>query len=52
MAGTADGYLLVYTGAQFLERLQIDPRYWLYLNRNFESRFKSLVGCALGAQRL
>ncbi|WKT60048.1 hypothetical protein Q2E61_14215 [Microbulbifer thermotolerans] len=52
MAGTADGYLLVYAGAQFLERLQIDPRYWLYLNRNFESRFKSLVGCALGAQRL
>ncbi|MCX2796485.1 transposase [Microbulbifer thermotolerans] len=29
-----------------LERLQIDPRYWLYLNRNFESRFKSLVGAA------
>ncbi|MCX2832925.1 hypothetical protein [Microbulbifer thermotolerans] len=29
-----------------LERLQIDPRHWLYLNRNFESRFKSLVGAA------
>ncbi|MCX2783657.1 hypothetical protein OQJ46_11740 [Microbulbifer thermotolerans] len=29
-----------------LERLQINPRYWLYLNRNFESRFKSLVGAA------
>ncbi|MCX2842379.1 transposase [Microbulbifer thermotolerans] len=29
-----------------LERLQIDARYWLYLNRNFESRFKSLVGAA------
>ncbi|MCW8127424.1 transposase [Microbulbifer halophilus] len=29
-----------------LERLQIDPRHWLYLNRNFESRFKSLVGTA------
>ncbi|MCX2783664.1 hypothetical protein OQJ46_11775 [Microbulbifer thermotolerans] len=28
------------------ERLQIDPRHWLYLNRNFESRFKSLVGTA------
>ncbi|MFC4878592.1 hypothetical protein [Microbulbifer halophilus] len=27
-----------------LERLQIDPQHWLYLNRNFESRFKSLVG--------
>ncbi|AMX02447.1 hypothetical protein A3224_07500 [Microbulbifer thermotolerans] len=29
-----------------LDRLQIDPRHWLYLNRNFESRFKSLVGAA------
>ncbi|SFD17377.1 hypothetical protein SAMN05660479_03349 [Microbulbifer thermotolerans] len=29
-----------------LERLQIDPRHWLYLNRNFESRFKCLVGAA------
>lgn len=29
-----------------LERLQIDPRHWLHLNRNFESRFKSLVGAA------
>ncbi|WP_237058456.1 transposase [Microbulbifer sediminum] len=29
-----------------LERLQIDPRHWLYLNRHFESRFKSLVGSA------
>ncbi|WP_323054309.1 transposase [Microbulbifer thermotolerans] len=29
-----------------IERLQIDPRHWLYLNRNFESRFKSLVGAA------
>ncbi|MCW8128529.1 hypothetical protein [Microbulbifer halophilus] len=27
-----------------LERLQIDPRHWLYLNKNFESRFRSLVG--------
>ncbi|MGL6159899.1 hypothetical protein [Microbulbifer sp.] len=27
-----------------LERLQIDPRNWLYLSRNFESRFRSLVG--------
>jgi len=26
--------------------LQIDPRHWLYLNKNFESRFKSLVGSA------
>lgn len=29
-----------------LDRLQIDPQHWLYLNRNFESRFKSLVGSA------
>ncbi|WP_245720529.1 transposase [Microbulbifer yueqingensis] len=29
-----------------LERLQIDPRHWLYLNQQFESRFKSLVGSA------
>ncbi|MGL6158957.1 hypothetical protein [Microbulbifer sp.] len=29
-----------------LERLQIDPRNWLYLSRNFESRFRSLVGSA------
>ncbi|MGL6158949.1 transposase [Microbulbifer sp.] len=29
-----------------LERLQIDPRSWLYLSRNFESRFRSLVGSA------
>lgn len=29
-----------------LERLHIDPRHWLYLNCNFESRFKSLVGAA------
>ncbi|MGL6159893.1 transposase [Microbulbifer sp.] len=29
-----------------LDRLQIDPQHWLYLSRNFESRFKSLVGAA------
>ncbi|WP_237060320.1 transposase [Microbulbifer sediminum] len=29
-----------------LERLQIDPSHWLYLNRNFESRFKALIGSA------
>ena len=29
-----------------LERLQIDPRHWLYLNRHFESCFKTLVGSA------
>ncbi|WP_445357928.1 transposase [Microbulbifer sp. ANSA005] len=27
-----------------LERLGISPEHWLYLNRNFESRFKGLVG--------
>ncbi|WP_444941269.1 transposase [Microbulbifer sp. ZKSA004] len=27
-----------------LERLGISPKHWLYLNRNFESRFKGLVG--------
>ncbi|WP_226661823.1 transposase [Microbulbifer aggregans] len=27
-----------------LDRLQIDPKQWTYLNKNFESRFKSLVG--------
>ncbi|MFC6977901.1 transposase [Microbulbifer taiwanensis] len=29
-----------------LDRLQIDPQHWLYLNKNFESRFSSLVGTA------
>jgi REP element-mobilizing transposase RayT len=29
-----------------LERLQIDPRYWLYMAQHFESRFKGLVGTA------
>jgi len=27
-----------------LERLAIDPQYWLYMARHFESRFKGLVG--------
>ncbi|MBN8432169.1 hypothetical protein JF535_15055 [Microbulbifer salipaludis] len=27
-----------------LERLQIAPRHWAYMNKHFESRFKSLVG--------
>jgi len=30
-----------------LERLRIDPRYWLYMSRNFESRFKGLVGATM-----
>jgi hypothetical protein len=29
-----------------LERLQIDPKYWLYMAQHFESRFKGLVGAA------
>jgi REP element-mobilizing transposase RayT len=29
-----------------LVRLQIDPRYWLYMTRHFENRFKGLVGAA------
>ncbi|WP_444915798.1 hypothetical protein [Microbulbifer sp. TRSA007] len=29
-----------------LERLGISAKYWFYLNRNFESRFKGLVGSA------
>ena len=29
-----------------LERLQIDPRYWLHMTRHFEGRFKGLVGTA------
>ncbi|AWF82312.1 hypothetical protein BTJ40_16580 [Microbulbifer sp. A4B17] len=26
-----------------LKRMGISPKHWLYLNRNFESRFKGLV---------
>jgi REP element-mobilizing transposase RayT len=29
-----------------LERLNIDTRHWQYLTQNFESPFKSIVGCA------
>jgi len=29
-----------------LKRLDISPKHWLYLSRNFESRFKRLVGSA------
>jgi len=34
-----------------LDRLQIDPHHWLYLSKNFESRFKSLVGTAHSVRR-
>jgi hypothetical protein len=27
-----------------LERLQIDPKHWLYMTQHFESQFKGLVG--------
>ena len=29
-----------------LERLQIEPKHWLFLTQHFESRFKGLVGTA------
>jgi len=29
-----------------LDRLQIDPKYWIYMARRFESRFRGLVGSA------
>uniref|UniRef100_UPI003D0C1DF3 transposase n=1 Tax=Sedimenticola sp. TaxID=1940285 RepID=UPI003D0C1DF3 len=29
-----------------LSRMQIDPKHWLYMTRQFESRFKTWVGCA------
>ncbi|MBW9275744.1 MAG: hypothetical protein K1563_18865 [Candidatus Thiodiazotropha sp. (ex. Lucinisca nassula)] len=29
-----------------LERLQIEPKYWLYMTQHFESRFKGLVGAS------
>jgi hypothetical protein len=29
-----------------LERLQIDPKHWLYMTQHFESRFKGFVGAS------
>jgi REP element-mobilizing transposase RayT len=29
-----------------LERLQVDPKHWLYMTQHFESRFKGLVGAS------
>jgi hypothetical protein len=29
-----------------LERLQIEPKHWLYMTQHFESRFKGLVGAS------
>ena len=29
-----------------LERLAIEPKHWLYMTQNFESKFKGLVGAA------
>lgn len=34
-----------------LERLQIDPKHWLYLSQHFESQFKGLVGTAFQIKR-
>ncbi|MGL6159458.1 transposase [Microbulbifer sp.] len=45
--GVIDGKL-----PPILERLQIDPQHWLYLTKNFESRFKSLVGAAHSVRRV
>ncbi len=36
------------THPPILERLQIDPKHWLYMTQEFESRFKGLVGTASG----
>lgn len=33
-----------YDQSPILERLQIDPKHWLYMTQHFESRFKGLVG--------
>lgn len=37
------GHIPVYL-PPLLERLQIDPKHWLYCSTQFESRFKNLVG--------
>ena len=29
-----------------LERLEVDPKHWLYMTQHFESRFKGLVGAS------
>ncbi|WP_444894367.1 hypothetical protein ACJJIE_09095 [Microbulbifer sp. TRSA001] len=34
-----------------LERISISLRHWLYLNRNFESRFKRMVGSVEATRR-
>jgi REP element-mobilizing transposase RayT len=34
-----------------LERLQIDPKHWLYLTQNFESSFKGLVGSSYNLKK-
>ena len=31
---------------EILSRLNIDTKHWIYLTRDFESTFKTLVGCA------
>jgi REP element-mobilizing transposase RayT len=43
--GAIDGNL-----PPILERLQVDPDYWLHMAKHFESRFKGLVGAAYQLQ--
>jgi hypothetical protein len=44
------GYIPVHQ-PPILERLHIEPKHWLYITQNFESRFKGLVGaCQLCAE--
>jgi hypothetical protein len=35
-----------------LQRLNIDIRHWLYLNRHFERPFKNLVGAAFRVRKV
>ncbi len=35
-----------------LERMAMDSKQWIYLAKNFESRFKILVGCAFTVRRV
>jgi hypothetical protein len=34
-----------------LERLQIDPKHWLYMAQHFESRFKGLGGASYSLKK-
>jgi hypothetical protein len=39
------GYIQGYQ-PPILDRLQIEPKHWLYMTQHFESRFKELVGAS------